>query len=489
MEQFRSSTKRGDLSGEHHQGFINWETFETNQIQIASNTHPRPHEPEGAVREGAALLQGIATCGRCGRGLRVYYSGRNSTPGYHCAGATTVNGRGEYCVRVGGLQIDDAVASALIAAVAPAGLEASLRAAESLEADHDAALLQWRRQVEHARYEAQRAERRYRAVDPDNRLVARGLESAWEKCLQDLNAAETEVADREKQQPRVLSDEQRATIRSLGGDISRVWSAPTTTDRDRKELLRTVLEEVIVTVDREQQRAHLTLRWHGGLITERDVDLRRCTQAPNRTDEETVELVRRLADHYPDAVIAGILNRQGRTTATGMNFTANRVCSLRTHWGIARFEQHGTDSEVGELVTVQSAAEILGVAPSTVHRWINDGFIAAEQLTPGAPWQIRVSDQLRSRFVEQAPAGYVPMLEATKTLGVSRQTVLQRVKRGELDAVHVRTPRTPKGPANPSAGDSSRPLLTTNKHQGCSVKNDPSSHGCLRRAPSSPSSS
>jgi DNA invertase Pin-like site-specific DNA recombinase len=429
----------GVVIRDHHPGFIDWETFEHNQIRIAANTRPRHHEAEGAVREGAALLQGLARCGRCGRGLRVYYSGRSSTPGYHCAGATIVNGRSEYCMRVGGLRIDKAVSDAVIAAVMPAGLEASLRAVELSQAENDAALLQWRRQVEHARYEAQRAERRYRAVDPENRLVARGLETAWEKCLEDLRAAESELASREKQRPRVLSDEERAAIHSLGGDLSRVWAAHTTTDRDRKELLRSVLEEVIITVDREQQKSHLLLRWRGGLIHERDVDLRRCLQPPNRTDEETIDLVRRLAVHYSDAVIAGILNRQGRTTATGMRFTTNRVCSLRTHWGIPRCER--ATSNEGELVTVQKAAKILDVAPSTIHRWINDGFITAEQLTPGAPWRIRVTDDLRARFVETPPAGYVPMLDATRILGVSRQTVLQRVKRGELDAVHVRSGR------------------------------------------------
>src|SRR5262249_37671909 len=149
-----------------HPGFIDWATFEANQVRIAANTHPRHHETEGAVREGAALLQGIATCGRCGRGLRVYYSGRNATPGYHCAGATLVNGRGESCMRVGGLRIDDAVSDAVNTAITPAGLEAALRAVELSYAENDAALAQWRRQVERARYEAQRAERRYRAVDP-----------------------------------------------------------------------------------------------------------------------------------------------------------------------------------------------------------------------------------------------------------------------------------------------------------------------------------
>jgi len=122
-----------------------------------------------------------------------------------------------------------------------------------------------------------------------------------------------------------------------------------------------------------------------------------------------------------------------------LRFTANRVSSLRTHWGIPCCER--ADPDEGELVTVQKAAAILGVAASTVHRWINDGFIAAEQLTPGAPWRIRVTDDLRARFVEDAPEGYVPIVDAIRILGVSRQTVLHRVKRGELDAVHVRAGR------------------------------------------------
>ena len=388
------------------------------------------------MREGAALLQGLATCGRCGRALRVYYGGRSSTPGYHCSGNTIVNGRGEHCLRVGGRQIDEAVASAFLASLAPAGLEASLRAAAQFETDRDAALDQWRRQVERARYEVQRAERRYRAVDPDNRLVARGLEAEWEKHLQALEAAQAELARREQQRPRPLNAQERQAILSLGSDLNQVWSAPTTTDRDRKELFRTLLEQVVIAVDRDKKQAHLTVLWRGGLVSELDLALPRSHPPAVRTDEDTVELLRRLAAHYPDAVIAGILNRQGRSTATGKRFTTNRVCSLRTHWGIPRFEPSSETAE-GDLVTIQRASEILRVAPSTVHRWLNEGFIAGEQLTPGAPWRIRVTDQLRSRFVEVTPQGYVPMIKATRLLGVSRQTVLQRVKRGELEALHV----------------------------------------------------
>lgn len=422
--------------GDHHEGFIDWPTFEANQKRLAQNTRPRPHHSGGAVREGAALLQGIATCGHCGRRLAVHYSGRYSAPGYHCAGKNIVNGRGEYCLNVGGVQIDAAVAAAFLAALAPAGMTAALQATEQLEADHETTLTQFKRDVERARYGAQRADRRYRAVDPENRLVARGLEAEWEGALQELKTAEAELAEREHSRPRPLTHEERDSILSIGKDLERVWSAPTTTDRDRKELLRALLEDVTLSVEREKSNAHMTLRWRGGLMSEIDVPLPRSHPAPIRTTDETIDLVRRLASHYSDAVIAGILNRQGRKTATGLSFIANRVSSLRTHWNIPCFESRPQMGDA-ECMTVERAARTLGVAPSTLHRWLNDGFIAGEQVTPGAPWQIRLTDELRSRFVENAPDGYVTMLKATHLLGVSRQTILQRVKRGELKAVHV----------------------------------------------------
>jgi predicted DNA-binding transcriptional regulator AlpA len=134
--------------------------------------------------------------------------------------------------------------------------------------------------------------------------------------------------------------------------------------------------------------------------------------------------------------VAGILNRQGRKTATGERFTANQVGSLRRYRNILRYEPPA-ELPAGQVVPIRQAAQILGIKTSTVHRWLNDGFIAGEQMTPGAPWRIRITDELRARFVEQAPPDYLPMLEATMKLGVSRQTVLQRVKRGELDALLV----------------------------------------------------
>jgi hypothetical protein len=167
-------------------------------------------------------------------------------------------------------------------------------------------------------------------------------------------------------------------------DLDRVWSATTTTDRDRKELLHALLEEVIIALDRANYNAHLTLRWRAGLFSEIDVALPRSRPAAIRTTDDTIALLRRLAEHYPDAVIAGILNRQGRKTATGLPFNANRVSSLRTHWNVPCF-QPASQPQQGECVTIERAAQTLGVAASTLHRWLNEGFIAGEQVPLAHP--------------------------------------------------------------------------------------------------------
>ena len=270
--------------------------------------------------------------------------------------------------------------------------------------------------------------------------MARGLETEWEKRLRDLTAAEAELERRQQQRPRTLSPEERAGVRALGSDLRKVWTAPTTTDRDRKELLRTLLEDVTVVVNRPEHEAHLTVRWRGGELTEIDLPLPRSLPRGLRTSEDTISLLPRLAALYPDEVIAGILNRQGRKTASEERFTANLVGNLRRYRSIPRYQPPSQPPQ-GEVVPIRKAAQILGMNTSTIHRWLAEGFIAGEQVTPGAPWQIRITEELRSRIVEQAPPEYLPMLEATMKLGVSRQTVLQRVKRGDIEAMLVTSGR------------------------------------------------
>lgn len=345
--------------------------------------------------------------------MKTHYRGRSTAPGYHCAGQSIIEGRGCQCLNVGGVQIDEAVAKAVLAALEPVKLAATLAAAERLEIDAEATLKQWRLGAERAAYEASRAERRYRAVDPDNRLVARGLEREWEQRLTELEAAKEELARRLERRPWVLGPEERERLLAVGADLAIVWAAPTTLARDRKELLRALIDEVILSVDRDAPAAHLILRWKGGALTDIDVALPRSRPATVRTDEETLDLVRRLAALYPDTVIAGILNRQGRTTARGHRFEANRVANLRNNWRIPCFQPRPEVSD-GEIMSVAAAAVVLNVAPSTVHRWLNEGLMQGEQVTPGAPWRICMTEDLKAHFAEVAGEGCVTMQEATR---------------------------------------------------------------------------
>ena len=431
------------LIWDHHPGYIDSATFEANQAQLASNTRPRAHEPGGAVREGA----GAASGDRRVRPLRAQAQGalpgqarsqepRLSLPRQRYGRGPRASGA---CASAAGGSTRRSPARCSTA-LTPAGVKAALRAAEALEQDHDAALAQWRLQVERARYEAERAERRYRQVEPEHRLVARGLERDWEKALGALAEAEAELASCASASARARSPTRSASSCSrsalTSGGCGRRRPPPTAT---ASSSLRCLIEEVILDVDRQERRATLTMRWHGGALTELAVPLPK-PQPAIRTDEDTIALLERLAAHYDDATIAAILNRQGRRSATGERFTQIIVGGLRRYRNIPAYKPPAEPPD-GELLPVGKAAEELGVAPSTLLRWLQAGFIAGEQDTPGAPWRIRVNDELRALFVEDAPAGYVPIVDAMRILGVSRQTVLQRVKRGELQAIHVRSGR------------------------------------------------
>jgi excisionase family DNA binding protein len=276
---------------------------------------------------------------------------------------------------------------------------------------------------------------------PPTRRPWPGYETDWDKALADLAAAEAALDARRQRRPAPLTPAERAQVLALADDLPAVWDAATTTDKDRKHLLHALLDEIFITITRNPGagQADLLIRWKGGATTDLTLAIRRA-QPKIRTSDDTIDLITRLAAHHPDAVIAGILNRQGKRTARGLSYTASRVQSLRYHRNIPAYQPTPATVE-GDLLTVAEAAKTLGTAPSTLHRWINDGFIPAEHDTPGAPWRIRLTTDLRNLFVDTAPDGWLVMQDATKTLGVSRQTVLQRVKRGELQAVHVRNGR------------------------------------------------
>lgn len=420
---------------EHHPGYVSWDEYLATRKRLRANVRPRG-EGGGAAREGAALLQGLVRCGCCGRRMQVAYSGAGGKViRYACVRGRDMHQTGKACQSLGGGRLDKAVAEAFLEAAAPAGLLATADAIGELEDRHEERLGGGRLAVERAQYEADRAQRKFDACEPENRLVGRTLERALEEALQRLEGERGRLAELERARPAPLTDPEREELAELARNLPRLWAAPTTKNRDRKGLLRTLIGEVIVTCNHDERRAAVEICWEGGARTEFGVRLNAAGPSEaNRTAEDTLQLIRRLAVHQPDRQIASILNRQGRLTATGLPFTETRVRSVRKRAGIPAASP---PSLGGDAVTVERAASELRVSPQTVRRWINAGLLPAEQTTPGAPWRIQLTDEVRARFVPDVPEGYVPLAEAAQALGCARQTVLHKVQRGELRAIQV----------------------------------------------------
>jgi excisionase family DNA binding protein len=423
---------------DHHPGYVSWGEYLATRERLRANVRPRG-EGGGAAREGGALLQGLLRCGRCGRRMQVAYSGRDGrVPRYACVRGHVLHHTDSSCQSLGGLRLEKAIAGAFLEAVTPAGVRASGEAIGELERQHEERMRGQRLAVERAEFEVERARRQFDACEPEHRLVARTLEARLEQVLSALERERRELAELEQHHPEPLTDDERQALARLARDLPRLWQAPTTTARDRKELLRALVREVIVTVQEEPRRAGVEIVWEGGARSELSVPLIRRGPEGKRTDEQTVELIRRLAAHHPDRQIAAILNKQGRRTGTGLAFNESRVKHVRQRAGIPAAP---APDPASELFTVEQAAQELSVSGPTIYRWLRAGLLPGEQTTPHAPWRIRLTGEVRARFVPDVPDGFVPLAEAAKLLGVARQTVLHKVQRGELEAIQVTTGR------------------------------------------------
>jgi biotin operon repressor len=351
--------------------------------------------------------------------------------GFHLHGTETT------CQTLGGGRLDKAVAAAFLEAVTPAGIAASSGAITELTEQHEGRLAGQRLALERAEFEAHRAERQFDACEPENRLVARTLEHKLEEALASVAREQRTLAALEHARPAPLTPLEREALSSLAYDLPKLWAANSTTPRDRKELLRALIGEVVVTVKRAENSAEAEIFWEGGARSMLAVKLPRQGQT-TRTDEDTIELIARLAVHHPDQQIAAILNRQHRTTGTGNPFTATRVKSARQRAQISAAPPPDPNSDT---VTIEQAAAQLNASPATIRRWLREGLLPGEQVTTNAAWRIRLTDEIRSQFVPAIPDGYLPLNEAAKRLGVARQTVLHQVQRGQRHAVQVTTGR------------------------------------------------
>lgn len=359
-----------------HQGYIAWETYLRNLDKLADNAARRPSR--GAPREGQALLSGLLICGRCGRRMKTIYSGKAGNLWiYKCHGEVDRGAR--VCWMVSGQAIDAAVEDLLLRMIVPAELELSIAVEREVDASAVSLEEQWKLRLEQAEYEARRAERRYKAVDPDNRVVARTLENDWEARLQDLAEIHRRLENAKREHRVQLTDEDRSRIRALARDLPAVWRAPTTTPADRKAMLRLVIEAIAIhPIDVPQRLTRIRVQWKSGAVDELTIN----RPDNHRTSSEAVERIRQLASlRLFDHVIAEKLIAEGVKSGTGRAWTPGAVKHVRLNHNIlsatAELARRNPlpDRHPDGRYSVPGAMKRFGVSNRQLMRWVECGIV------------------------------------------------------------------------------------------------------------------
>lgn len=368
---------------EHHEGYIDWAEFERNQAVLAGNAYGRVGETKSG-RGGRALLAGLICCARCGRRLKVTYTGRYPRPVYGCESPNLQLGR-KRCFRMGGKHIDAKVAAEMLRAVAPMAIEAAMAAERLMKVEDEDRRRIAEMELAQARYDASLAERRYAACDPDNRLIAAQLEKAWEVALQRVEACR-ERLDAVAAQG---ADTVHPDFAGLADDLAAAWNAPRTSMRTRQRLLRALVAEIVADVDDQAGEIVLVIHWKGGQHSELRVRKPKTGEHGCTTPGQTLDVIRSMAGRWSDQDIAASLNRMGMPTGQGKTWTAHRVGSIRRVNGI-----HGylSAEKNGDWLTMSDAAAKLGVSHHQVRKLIKAGVLATGQIMPDAPHQIRAAD-------------------------------------------------------------------------------------------------
>jgi DNA invertase Pin-like site-specific DNA recombinase len=392
-----------------HPGYISWETFELNQKLLAANAQAHGAErAKGPAREGSALLQGLAVCGRCGCRMTVGYHLRAGAevPEYRCMRAAVRDGT-PVCHRVPGASVDAAIGQLLLETVTPLALEVALTVQAELEARADEADALRRSHVERARHRAELARRRYLAVDPDNRLVADSLEADWNEALRQLRDAQDDYERAAGAAKAAFSEGQKARVRALATDFPRLWSDPATPQRERKRMARLLIEDVTIN---KSDKIDLHVRFRGGKTTSLTVRTPPTGWQARQTDPRALALLDKLLDDHTDAQAAELLNRHGHRSGMGKVFTGHIVLHLRRSNGLP---SHLERLRAKGLVTIPELAERLGVSTSTVKAWHRAGLLVSHQAndknirlfeppTPGDPRLVKkMGSSLSKRALTQ----------------------------------------------------------------------------------------
>jgi hypothetical protein len=363
-----------------HEGYVSWEEFEGIAGAIRENT-----QGAGAVKNGPALLTGLLRCSRCGRKLTVRYTGSgHDVLRYSCVRGWLDNGEPR-CLAFGGISVDEAISREVLRVVQPTAIEASVLANQELGRQQDDILDALHRDLEAARYTAERAQRQYDASDPENRLVTAELERRWNLALQHVREIEARV----EQHSAAVDPGPAASLEDfyqLSQQLETIWIDPATSVRLKKRIVRTLIEEVLVDLDSSASELILTLHWRGGAHTELRLPRRRRGQCSTQTSRELIEAVGVLARICSDDLIAGILNRNGHLTGRGNRWTRERVTALRSHHRIPCSKRD--EQQQRPWMNLTDAAALLDVSPRTLRLAIDRGDISADHPFADGPWVI-----------------------------------------------------------------------------------------------------
>jgi len=363
-----------------HEGYVSWERAEAIRKMVSDNVPTGRHH--GAPKHGDALLAGLVRCRRCGRKLTVRYTGtRHNIPRYSCWRGLLDNGEPR-CIAFGGLRVDDAIEEALLRVVEPGAIAAAVEAEAQAISRRDQVRDALMRDLEAARYSADRAFRQYDAADPVNRLVAAELESRWNRALTRVGEIETRIAAHDASTPGPSSLPANY-VTTLSADLRAVWSAPTTDARLKKRIVRSVIHEVVADIDDKASEIVLLIHWIGGVHTELRLPKRRRGQR-NSTSADIIAAVRQLVLIANDDLIAGILNRNGLVTGHGNRWTRERVTALRSYHKIPVF--HPAPDGHEPWLNLSKAARLLGIAPKTLRLAAEAGEIEGVHPLPDGPW-------------------------------------------------------------------------------------------------------
>jgi hypothetical protein len=390
--------------------YISWEQYEANLARLKSN-QLRADEV-GPVRNGAALLSGLVVCAKCGCRMTVRYSSHNNYQTYVCTRAMSDYG-GSVCQTISGRALDKYLSEQVLEALAPAPLELSLEVAKNLERERQEVRKLWEQRLERAFYEVERTARQYRLVEPENRLVARQLEREWEEKLQYHKKLEEEWNRAERNQPRMLSTAEEEAIRRLAEDIPSLWSAAATTDADRKEILRQVIERVVLDVRGQSEVVQISVEWKGGIRTTCEMVKPVAKQEQLTYYPQLCERIRALASEgLRAATIAERLNDEGfQPPKRRKVFNREGVLRIMHRLGIARIQRHSCARPAlndNEWLLADLALQI-SMPAITLHSWVKRGWVKSRKETgPNGRWIIWADkselDSLKER--KSRPQGY-----------------------------------------------------------------------------------